>query len=101
MPKVKFTNTGDETEVEAGADLKDTTKSKGWPIAYGCEDGVCGTCIINTAPGSENLTPMTEQEGQTLDMMGMKDGDHRLACQCKVNGDVEITGMQKEDEKKG
>lgn len=93
MPKVKFTNNGEEKEVEQGSALKDCVKDNSWPIAFGCEDGVCGTCIIELEEGGENLSPMGEVEDQTLDMMCMKDGQHRLCCQCKVNGDVKIKGM--------
>jgi len=93
MPKVTFSNNGEQDEIEAGAPLKDVTKNNGWPIAYGCEDGVCGTCIVEVEEGIENLTKMEDQEDQTLDMMMMKEGNHRLACQCKVNGDVKIKGM--------
>lgn len=93
MPKVKFKNTGEEVEVEKGTELKDATKEKGWPITYGCEDGMCGTCVIKTAPGETNLSPMEEKEKNTLRVMGMDDGEHRLACQCKINGDCEIEGM--------
>lgn len=92
MPKVKFKNTGDEAEVEEGTELKDVTKEKGWPIAYGCEDGVCGTCIIKTVAGAENLSPKEDKEKNTLGVMGMDDDEHRLACQCKVKGDCEIEG---------
>ena len=60
---------------------------------FGCEDGVCGTCLIKAHGGKENLSQMEEKEAQTLDMMCMKDGEHRLCCQCKVNGDVTIEGM--------
>ncbi len=93
MPKVTFKNTGDEVEVADDASLKEVSKIQGWPIAYGCEDGVCGTCIVKAESGKENLGEMGETEAQTLDMMCMKDGDHRLACQCKVKGDVTIEGM--------
>lgn len=93
MIKVTFTNTGDTTEVESGKDLKSITKENGWPIAYGCEDGVCGTCIIKVSSGKDNLNEIGDTEGQTLEIMGMNDGEHRLACQCKCNGDVEIEGM--------
>jgi len=93
MFKVKFTNTGDEVEVEEGSELKDATRDKGWPIAYGCEDGMCGTCIVKVAEGKENLSEMSEKEKETLGVMGMDDGEHRLACQCKINGNVTIEGM--------
>jgi ferredoxin len=93
MPKIKFQNTGDEAEVAEGANLKDTTKEKGWPIVYGCEDGMCGTCIIKVTEGKENISPIEEKEKNTLNVMGMDDGEHRLACQCKIKGDVTIEGM--------
>jgi ferredoxin len=93
MPKVKFVNNGDEAEVEAGAQLKDITKEWGWPIAYGCEDGMCGTCIVHVKEGKDSLGPIEGKEEQTLSVMGMDDGEHRLACQCKISGDCTIEGM--------
>lgn len=80
-------------DVKNGEALKNVTKDNAWPVAYGCEDGMCGTCIVNVPKGKENLSPMEEYEGQTLEMMTMNDGNHRLCCQCKINGDVEIEGM--------
>lgn len=93
MPKVTFKDTGDTVEVEEGKCLKDVAKEHGWPIAFGCEDGVCGTCIVEVQEGKDKVSPMEEMEDQTLDMMCMKDGEHRLCCQCKVNGDITIKGM--------
>jgi ferredoxin len=93
MSKVTFKDTGDEIEAAKGAELKDVTKDNGWPIAYGCEDGVCGTCIVKVEEGQDNLSPKEEVEDQTLEMMCMNDGEHRLCCQCKVNGDITIKGM--------
>lgn len=88
MPTVTYSNTGDSTQADDGAALKDVTKDAGWPIAYACEDGVCGTCLIKTAPGESNLSPMDEKEKITLESMGISSEDHRLACQCQVKGDV-------------
>ncbi len=93
MPKVKFTNSDEEVEVDEGTALKDVTKDNGWPIAYGCEDGVCGTCIVEVKEGKENLNETEDMERQTLEIMGMEGGCHRLACQCKVKGDISIEGM--------
>ena len=93
MIKVKFQNSGEEEEVETGTYLKDATKDAGWPIAYGCEDGVCGTCIVKVVDGADNLNDQEDVEKQTLEIMGMDDGNHRLACQCKCSGDCTIEGM--------
>jgi len=96
MPKVTFKDSGGKEEVaEAaeGAELREVIKTAGWPVAFACEDGVCGTCLTHVSKGMDNLSEMEEREGQTLDIMGMKDGEHRLACQCKVKGDCTIEGM--------
>lgn len=88
MPKVSYKNTGETVEVEVGKALKDIAKEKGWPIAFACEDGMCGTCIIKTAQGG--ISKMEDKEENTLSAMGFNDGQHRLCCQCKVTGDCEI-----------
>ena len=92
MPKVTFQNDDVVVDVELEVDLKDVTKQNGWPVVYGCEDGVCGTCLIKVE-GNECLNEPTDVERQTLEIMGMDDGNYRLACQCKVKGDVKIEGM--------
>lgn len=91
MPKVKFDN--EEIEVAEGSDLKDVATDNGWPIAFGCGDGVCGTCIVKIIEGKDNLSQAEEKELQTLSVMGLDDGEHRLLCQCKIKGDVVIEGM--------
>ena len=92
MVKVKFKNNGEEVEVPEGEALKEVTKDKGWPSAYGCEDGVCGTCIVKVSD-KESVSPMESTEEQTLMIMGMDSGEYRLACQCKIKKDTEIEGM--------
>ena len=93
MAKVIFKNNGEEANAEDDGRLQQTIQTAGWPVAFACEDGVCGTCLIHVTEGAENLSEMDEREKQTLEMMGMDDGEHRLACQCKVKGDVTIEGM--------
>lgn len=90
MPKVTFKNTGQAAEAQQGQPLREVTQTSGWPIPFGCENGICGTCLITIGAGKENLSPLDEMEQQTLEAMGQADGEHRLACQCSVNGDVEM-----------
>jgi len=90
MPKVTFQNSGESTEAEEGKDLKEITKENKWSLSYACESGTCGTCLIKIVEGKENLSKMEETEKATLDAMGLNDGEHRLACQCKIKGDVTI-----------
>lgn len=93
MAKCKFKNNGDEVEVENGTPLAEVARENGWPIAFGCENGVCGTCVIQATENSDNLSKENDIEKQTLEMMCMNDQGYRLACQCKVNGNVTIEGM--------
>ncbi|MBD3330521.1 2Fe-2S iron-sulfur cluster binding domain-containing protein [Candidatus Peregrinibacteria bacterium] len=86
MPKIKYDSSGEEVEVENGTELRDVCQKQSWDVPFGCEDGVCGTCIVKINSGEENLTPMEEKEKTTLEAMGLNDGKHRLACQCKVSG---------------
>lgn len=90
MPKVTFKNKGATTEAAQDKLLKEVIKESKWPIPFACENGVCGTCLIKTAPGEKNLSVMEDKENATLSAMGMNDGSHRLACQCKIKGDVII-----------
>lgn len=90
MLKVTFANTGQTADVEPGAELSTVTQKNGWPIPYGCENGICGTCLIKISQGAETLNEPNEHEAQTLKAMGKADGTHRLACQCRVNGDLTI-----------
>ncbi len=85
--KVTMKNVEESVEVDKGARLMEVTKEEGWPIAYGCEDGMCGTCIIK---GDGGLSEMDEKEKISLDVMGLGDEDYRLACQCFVEGDTTI-----------
>jgi len=89
MPKVTNTSTGNSAQCNAGDRLQDVAQSQDLGIAFGCENGICSTCLIQIKNGIENLSEKTEQEEFTLDARGADD-NMRLACQCQVNGDVEF-----------
>lgn len=89
MAKVTNQTMGVSAECESGAELKDVAQKGGLGIPFGCENGLCGTCLIQINSGMENLSEKTEQEEFTLDAR-MAEPNMRLACQCKVNGDVEF-----------
>ena len=56
-------------------------------ILFGCRDGACGACMIRVKSGAENLSPMQDNEKDFLETMAAQENE-RLACQCKVKGDV-------------
>jgi len=78
-----------EFELEKGEAIKESCKKAGVP--FGCEDGQCGTCLIEIKKGNENLSELNESERD----LGLSENENlRLACQCKINGkgDVECEG---------
>ena len=84
MAKLVF-NITEEVEILDGAPIKEACEELGVPFA--CEEGVCGTCVIEVEQGMENLSPFTQEEEDFLGQMGCE----RLACQCKIrSGTVKI-----------
>jgi ferredoxin len=58
-------------------------------ILFGCRDGACGACMIRVLAGGENISPMQDHEKDFLETMAAEPNE-RLACQCRVKGDVTI-----------
>ena len=94
LPMHKVTFKGDDLTVEAetGANLRDVAQIEGASIPFGCEQGICGTCLITPIEGADNLSDIDDVEKDTLEAMGSDDGQ-RLACQCAVEGDVIVEGF--------
>jgi len=84
MAKLIFTE--GEAEVADGEKIMPACEKKG--VSFGCEDGLCGACLIEIESGEDNLGEKTQQE---KDMLG-DDLNVRLACQCKIkSGEVKIS----------
>lgn len=85
MAKIIRKKTGQEIELEDGDFIQDACDKLGVP--FGCQNGLCGTCMIDVVEGEDNLSELTEEE-ETLE----RDRNHRLACQCKIKkGEVKIS----------
>ena len=93
MPQVEFEDDELIVQADEGANLRDVAMNEGASIPFGCEQGICGTCLIETPEGGENLSEMDDQEQETLQAIGGTPGQ-RLACQCQVNGDVKVASAQ-------
>jgi ferredoxin len=84
MAKVTNTENGKTAEVQEGEWIQESAEKVGVP--FGCEEGICGTCMIDIEEGAENLSELTEPEEDL-----MRDKNHRLACQCKIKkGEVKF-----------
>jgi ferredoxin len=81
----------DELTVEAseGELLHAVSDRAGASIPFGCKNGNCGTCLVQVTSGQEALNPPSEDEKTTLAIYGGS-AEHRLACQCRVNGDLTV-----------
>ena len=76
---------GKKEEAKDGERIIEPCKALGVP--FDCEEGVCGSCMIDVLEGEENFTDLTPEEG----VFGFVDKKKRLACQCKMkSGDVKI-----------
>lgn len=58
-------------------------------LEFDCRGADCGICIIRILQGMENLSEPTPQERDFLAAMRAEPVE-RLACQCRVMGDVVI-----------
>ena len=84
MAKLIYKKTGFEKEIPDGEKIKSAAEEAG--VLFGCEDGLCGTCMIEIVSGEKNFSDLTPAE-KDLE----RDEKHRLACQCKIKkGKVEI-----------
>lgn len=72
---------GKRVEVSDGSSIRDACEELGVP--FGCNEGFCGSCLIEVVEGGENLSERTEEE----ELMGLDDG-FRLACQCFIKKGV-------------
>lgn len=87
MPKVEITTDKMTLDVEDGYALIDMCEDHDTSILFGCRDGACGACMVKVISGADKLSPMQDDERDFLETMAAEP-DERLACQCKVHGDV-------------
>ena len=93
MVKVYFVSQSKEIEVSRGAEFIELVeKYPNAPLRFGCRRGGCGVCAIAVRAGIENLSKPSKEEKELLSRKGLE-GDCRLACQCAINGDVEIDSI--------
>jgi ferredoxin len=93
MPILNIKTDKKTLEVEKNAAIIDVCENEETSILFGCRDGACGACMIRVLENPQNLSPMDEHERDFLETMAATE-DERLACQCRVLGDVTIEVSQ-------
>lgn len=72
-----------------GTSLQEIAEAAGADLTFGCRTGSCGTCRVRVAEGLAHCsTPGAEERAFLLELGAPP--DERLACQVRVNGDVDI-----------
>lgn len=104
MPKIKFLKENKTIEVPAGANLRRAALKEGVNLypgihkIFNCHGlGQCASCAVHVKKGEENVTPMGLLEKLRL-LLGPitslarigHEKELRLACQTRVNGDIEV-----------
>ena len=89
MPKVHIKTDYKTVEVPHGSALIDMCEEHDTSILFGCRDGACGACMIRVIEGKENISKMDDNEQDFLETMAAE-ANERLACQCRVSGDIVI-----------
>jgi len=104
MPQVKFVNEKKSIEVPQGANLRKEALKAGVDLYPGMHKylncrgfGQCASCRVYITKGEENVSRQGIFEKLRL-LLGPltffarlgHEKDLRLACQCRVNGDVEV-----------
>ncbi len=104
MPTVKFVNEKKSIEVEAGANLRKEAMKAGIELYPGMHRyvncmgfGQCASCRVQIKKGDENVSPQGMFEKVRLFLGPVTffarlghEKDLRLACQCQVQGDIEV-----------
>jgi ferredoxin len=89
MPKLTIKTDNKTIDVDQDAAIIDVCENEETSILFGCRDGACGACMVRVVTNPQNLSKMEDHERDFLETMAARD-DERLACQCKVLGDVTI-----------
>ncbi len=76
-------------EAPWGTPLQAIADAAGADITFGCRSGSCGTCRIRVLAGLEHCSAMAPEERDFLRGLDAP-ADHRLACQVRVEGDLEL-----------
>ena len=95
MPKVTIGT--EAVDVPEGATLFEAGAKISAGIDTSCVGkGTCGLCRVKILAGAEHLTPFTDEERKHLGNV-YHITKVRLACRCKVSGDVTIEVVRRKN----
>ncbi len=90
MPKLVFHGKGITLDVPKGTSVLEAAMDNGITLYHTCGGNAsCSTCRVSVLKGSENLSGIEDAESQVLDSFDLQP-PHRLGCQARLRGDVEV-----------
>lgn len=90
-PSVTFQPGGETFAVKPGQTLCDVAEEHGFALNAECHAGICGSDPLRILSGGEFLSPLGDQESETLEeLCDLEPGPCRLACMAKVTGPVVV-----------
>lgn len=90
MHNVVISSTGESFQLPNDAHLSDAAELQLAGLTFGCRQGMCGICVIEVLDCMEHLSRPSPKEVDLLEFLGYDAGRNRLACQCRVRGDITI-----------
>jgi ferredoxin len=90
MPNVLIKPSGELIELPQNSALTDLDEVQETVIPFGCRSGACGACVIEVLVGTQSLTKADDAERAFLVTLGYSGERFRLACQCRLQGDIII-----------
>ena len=90
MHKVTISATGESFYLPHDARLSDAAELQLAGLTFGCREGMCGICAIAVLDGYDRLSPLEQKESDLLEFLGRDPSRNRLACQCRLLGDVTL-----------
>jgi ferredoxin len=90
MPNVLIKPSNEVIELPRNSVLTDLEEVQETIIPFGCRSGACGACTIEILEGLSNLPAADETERAFLVTLGYPEERYRLACQCRLQGDIMI-----------
>ena len=89
LARVRFLPEDLLVEAPCGTPLQAIADASGADITFGCRSGSCGTCRIRILAGLEHCPAPAAEERDFLQGLGAPK-DHRLACQVRVEADMDV-----------
>jgi len=95
IPTVTFQKLGKTVNVlSAGDTIYSLAEDEGFGLTGTCEgNGDCALCTIAIVSGTENISPMDEDEAAILKKLDRPAGC-RLSCQSRVTGDIVVDFLE-------